>query len=126
MTDYEFTMKESGGCGTIVYHEQDQRIGEKIYWEISTDPDEEIVIWPMDLREWDEPRGKEIDTEHQLKILQCLRQWLKTQNIRSNIDLPLEVTTTDQECVWADCSGRRIKGSPYCPRHYDLNLLVVD
>ena len=122
MTNHQFIMKNSGRWGNVVYCEGDRRI-EEIYWEISGNPDYDIGFWPIDLREWDKPKGKAIDKEHQLKILRSLRQWLKNQNIRSNIDLPPETTITDQPCVWADCSVQKIKGSAFCLRHHDLNLL---
>ncbi|MHC4167870.1 MAG: hypothetical protein ACYSWQ_13000 [Planctomycetota bacterium] len=120
MTDHQFIMSDSGRCGTITYHEGVRRI--EIYWEISGNPDGDIVVWP-NLREWSSPENTTIGKEHQLEILRSLRQWLKNRNKKSNIDLPSEVTTTDKPCIWANCDDRKIKGSPYCLRHYELDML---
>ena len=121
MPNHQFVMNKSGLSGIITYHEGVNSID--IYWEISGSTDHDIVFCPIDLREWDNPKGTKISTEHQLEILRNLRVWLNNQNIKSNIDLPLEVTITDQQCMWANCSERKIKGSAYCLYHYDLNLL---
>ncbi len=77
----------------------------------------------MGLKEWANPKGVKIDKEHRLKILYRLRRWLKEQDIRSNLDLPSEIETVEARCMWRDCAERRIKGSVFCMRHYDLNLL---
>ena len=120
MNEHQFVMNGSGRCGTITYRERDRCI--EIYWERSANPDHDIVIWP-NLREWSNPKNKAIDRDHQLEILCSLRQWLQNQNKKSNIDLPLEVTTAEKPCIWANCEDRRIKGSPYCLRHYELDMI---
>lgn len=120
MNEHKFIMSSSGRCGTITYSEGERSID--IYWEISAHPHEDIVIWP-NLKEWSYPENATINKEHQLEILRDLRQWLKNQNKKSNIDLPSDVSTTDKACVWANCDDRRIKGSPYCLRHYELDMI---
>ena len=113
MSEFSFTTDGSVHSGPIVYREGNLSI--EIPWEWSGNPNYDICFSPIELRWWDE--------EHQLKILYKLRQWLKDQNMKSTIDLPSEIEITDRSCVWANCSDRRIKGSAYCLRHYDLNLL---
>ena len=113
MDEFSFTMDGSVHSGPIVYREGTLSV--EIPWEWSGNPKYDICFAPIDLRGWDE--------EHRLKILGKLRHWLKDKNMKSNIDLPSEIETTDQPWRWANCSERRIKGSAYCPRHRDLNLL---
>ena len=105
-----------------IYYVEDGRLCE-IYYEGSCRETHSIGVLPIDLREWIYPKGEKIDMEHQLTILRDLHQWLKNQNIRSNLDLPSGSTVTDQPCVWAHCGKPRIKGSAYCLHHYELNLL---
>jgi len=114
-------MNKSGRDGIITYHEGAMSI--EIYWERSGSPLYDICLATIDLREWKNPKGVKIDKEHQLEILRNLRQWLKDQNIKSNIDLHSEIETIDRRCAWRKCDQRRIKGSAYCPYHYDYNLL---
>ena len=121
MSEFSLTMNGSVRSGPIVYREEAPSV--KIAWEWSGNPNRDICFGYIDLRERHEPKGTKIDKEHQLKILRKLRQWLKDQNIRSPLDLGLETETIDQRCCWADCSELKVKGSAYCPRHRDLNLL---
>ncbi|MBL7186850.1 MAG: hypothetical protein ISS70_11055 [Phycisphaerae bacterium] len=121
MSGFSFTRDGDVYSGPFIYREEDRRVN--IYWEWSIDPNHDIGFGYIDLREWHEPKGTKIDKEHQLKILRKLRQWLKDQNVKSPLDLPLEIETTDRPCHWANCSERKTKGSAYCPRHRDLSLL---
>jgi hypothetical protein len=82
-----------------------------------------FVFGYMNLREWVIPEGVAIDKEHQLKILHDLRLWLKQRRRKSDIDLPIRIELADRRCAWKECEEQKIKGSAYCPRHYDLNLL---
>ncbi len=124
MADYRFVMNDRDRCGTVVYHEGDRNI--EIYWEPmasygsgATDG----VGLCLNLKEWTDPKGVRIDREHQLEILYRLRQWLKDQKIRSSVDLPSNIKTTDRQCLWRDCAERRIKGSVFCMLHHDWDVL---
>jgi hypothetical protein len=115
----------SGRDGTIDYREGDRSL--EIYWEVrvrsKSDRTGSGIFLYMGLNTWKNPEGVKIDKEHRLKILYRLRQWLKDQDISSNVELPPEIETVDQPCMWRDCTEGRVKGSVFCIRHYDLNLL---
>jgi hypothetical protein len=100
MSEFSFTKDGSVRSGPIVYREEDRSVN--IAWEWSGDPNYDICFAYIDLREWDEPKGIKIDEEHQLQILNKLRQWLNDQNIKSTIDLPSRIEFTDQSCRWAN------------------------
>ena len=86
-------------------------------------PEYDILLAPMDLKEWDEPKGVNISLERQIKILQKLRLWTKEQKLKTDIDLPINLDFEDKPCVCMGCNEHRLKGSAYCSRHYDENLL---
>ena len=116
-----FTMRCSGRCGVIVYHSGKREI--EIEWEMSGVPEHDILLAPIDLRQWNEPKGIEIPRDKQIEILRALRSWTKAEKLRTDIDLPLRVEFEDNPCGWAGCSEPRIKDSAYCSNHYDENLL---
>lgn len=111
-----------GGRAGYIYYVEDAHVCEMGYEGCGGEACQ-IGLYPIDLRKWIIPEGKSIDEEHQLKILRSMRQWLKSQKLKSSIDLPSELIATDLPCVWPDCGERKIKGLPYCLYHSDLFLL---
>lgn len=120
---FSFYMNASGRCGTIVYYEADR--SKEMYWEMSGSSEYDILLAPLDLREWDSPKGVSIETDHQVTILHRMRNWLDENNYRSNISLPKTIEMTGQSCAWSGCSAMKIEGSAFCLKHYDINLLVL-
>ena len=117
----EFTMKPSGRSGAIVYQSGVYKI--EIEYEMSGSLENDILLAPMDLREWSEPEGSEIPGEKQIEILDKLRSWTNTQKLKTDIDLPLNLDVEDEPCAWSGCNKNRIKDSAYCSIHYDETLL---
>ncbi len=117
----DFTMKSSGRCGAVIYQSGEDKI--EIEWEISGVPENDILLAPMDLREWNEPKGTEIPRDKQIEILHKLRSWTKEQKLKTDIDLPLNLEFEDDPCLWVGCNEHKIKGFAYCSQHYDENLL---
>ena len=120
MNQNDFKMNNDGRCGTITYRSGGNKI--EIEWEMSGSPEHDILLAPMDLREWSEPKGVKIPFEIQIEILKKLRSWFKDKNLKSDIDFPV-LDVEDKKCVWAGCRSNRLKGLAYCSRHYDENLL---
>ena len=104
-----------------IYYVEDGHLCE-IYYEPSDGLPFNIALSSLDLRKWARPEGKTIPRDKQLEILHKLRSWLREQKLRTGIDQPTTLQV-DRRCAWRECTERRIKGSAYCPHHYDLNLL---
>ena len=117
----QFKMNRSGRSGSITYQSGDKKI--EIYWEMSGVPEYDILLAPIDLKEWYNPKGVKIPLEVQMQILQELRSWFKEQNLKTEIDLPYNLELEDKPCSWVGCNKHRLKGFAYCSRHYDENLL---
>jgi len=116
-----FTMHHSGRNGRITYQAGNSKV--EIYWEMSGSVEYDILLAPIDLKEWDEPKGIAIPLKKQIEILHELRSWTIDQKLRTDIDLPMDLSFEDIACAWVGCSENRIKGSAYCSMHYDENLL---
>jgi hypothetical protein len=117
----EFKMNNHGRCGTITYKTGCNKI--VVEWEMSGSPEYDILLAPMDIREWNEPKGIKIPLEMQKEFLQSLRSWFKYKGLKSDIDFPLS-DVEDIECILAGCDRNRLKGSAYCSTHYDELLLT--
>ena len=117
----EFTMKLSGRSGAIVYQSGGYKI--EIECEMSGSLENDILLAPMDLSEWSEPKGSEIPHDKQIEILHKLRSWTKEQKLKTDIDLPFNLNVEDDLCAWSGCNENRIKDSAYCNMHYDETLL---
>jgi hypothetical protein len=116
-----FKMNRSGRSGSIIFQKGNNKL--EIYWEMSGSSEFDILLAPLDLKEWDEPKGVKIPLEQQLQLLQGLRSWAKKKKMRTDIDLPNDISTEDKPCGWVKCNRNRLKDSAYCNRHYDENLL---
>jgi len=121
MRENNFKMNNRGRSGSITYHSADNMI--EVYWEMSGVPEYDILLAPIDLREWDEPKGVKIQLEMQIDILQKLRKWTKEQKLKTDIDRPNNSQFEDKPCAWVGCNEHRLMDSAYCDRHYDENLL---
>jgi hypothetical protein len=121
MKENDFQMNSSGRSGSITYQSADKKI--KVYWEMSGAPEYDILLAPIDLKEWNEPKGVKIQLEMQKDILQKLRKWTKEQKLKTDIDLPNNLEFEEKPCAWMGCNEHRLKGSAYCSGHYDENLL---
>ena len=117
-----FTMNISGRDGSILYKAENNQIN--IYWEMSGSVKYGILLAPLDLRKWDEPKGIKISRKNQIEILHKLQAWLKTQKIKSNIDIPLSLEFDDETCNWGGCREPKVKGLAFCMMHYDETLLI--
>ena len=116
-----FTMNRSGRSGSIIYQARNNQV--KIYWEMSGSIEYDILLTPIDLKEWDEPKGIAIPLKEQIEILYKLRSWTNDQKLKTDADLPAVLSFEDTTCAWVGCSENRINGFAYCTMHYDENLL---
>lgn len=116
-----FKMNTCGRCGSIIYQTADNKI--EIDYEMSGVSEYDILLAPMDLREWDEPKGVSIPFETQIEILQKLRKWTKEQKIKTDIDAPKSLVSENEMCGRIRCDEHRLHSSVYCRNHYDENLL---
>jgi hypothetical protein len=119
--DVSFKMERDGRCGNIIYRDGDRVL--KMYWEISAVRKYDILLAPIDLRQWGEPGNEKIDQDEQLEILDQLRSWLQWEGIKSNIDRDSNALLDTRSCVHMKCNQPRIKGVAYCRKHFDINLL---
>lgn len=113
-------MNNDGRCGTITYQSGSNKI--VIEWEMSGSAEHDILLAPIDLTEWSEPKGVKIPFEMQKEILQKLRSWAKDKKLRTDIDFPIS-DVENIKCIWAGCNRNRLKGFAYCSTHYDETLL---
>jgi hypothetical protein len=119
-----FSGQLAGRSGFITYREADREL--KIYWELSGSSKHQVLISP-DFRSWlNMPEGhmSHISEETQLELLFALRGWLSSQNIRSDIDSPSDLSKQEARCIWAGCDSPRLKGYYYCRHHFDLSCLT--
>ena len=113
-------MEAFGRTGVISYEEDGHSID--IEWEISGGSNLDILLAPMDIRKWTSS-GENISKEKQKEILYRLREWLPTQRIKSDIDLPAHLNISDHECLLFGCKQRAINDSAFCQEHYDDTFL---
>jgi hypothetical protein len=116
-----FTLNSSGRCGSITFNEHGKKL--EICWEMSGVPDHDILLGPVDFREWTFPAGEKLTQAKQKDILDSLRQWLVAQGIRTNIDVPDIEQLSEEKCMWAECRNRAVRGIAYCPEHIDFTTL---
>ena len=119
-TPGEFSGKIQGRDGYITYREAPREL--RIYWEVSSSPRFNALLSP-DFRRWPSS-GEVIPEKRQLELLGALRDWLKAQNLRSNIDLPSDTSEDESACLWAGCGRPRLKHYYYCRLHFDLSCLA--
>jgi hypothetical protein len=116
----KFRGQLAGRSGFIVYRELNREL--KVYWELSGSAEYDILVSP-DFRSWSHAPEKHLSEEKQLSLLFALREWLSAQNVRSDIDQPADLSEETAPCIWAKCSGKRLKLYYYCKHHFDLSCL---
>ena len=116
-----FHFKSHGRAGIIAYIEDGNVL--EIYYESSGAREYDILLAPIDLTEWMQPKGEKIPKNKQLEILHKLRDWLQLKRFRSNIDFPAKVELTNEQCLLAGCESQTVKGSFYCQQHYEEMML---
>ncbi len=121
MKENAFKMNTYGRCGSITYQTADHKI--EIDWEMSGVSQYDILLAPVDLREWNEPKGVAIPIESQIEILQKLRDWAKKQKLKTDIDAPTDLDSEHKPCGRTGCDEHRLHGSVYCRTHFDESLL---
>jgi hypothetical protein len=99
---YSFAMTTSGRCGSITYTEAGKTLD--IDWEMSGASHYDILIGPVDLREWQFPQGKKIPEDQQKIILARLRDWLAAKRLRTDVDLPQFTEVSEKTWLRAGCS----------------------
>ena len=99
---YGFSMTTSGRCGSITYTETGKTLD--IDWEMSGVSHYDILIAPVDLREWQFPQGEKIPEDQQKIIPARLREWLAAKRLRTDIDLPQFAEVSETTCMRAGCS----------------------
>ena len=120
----EFSGRIGGGrCGYIYYREPPKEL--KIYWESSGSPECDAVLMP-DFRCWPETPEQRISEDRQVQLLEALRDWLKSQKIRTNLDPPPRQSDDTTLCLWDGCDRPRLQQCYYCRPHFDLSCLVRD
>ena len=119
MSIYKFKRTFQGRCGSVECADSVNVVD--IDWEISGTSDYDILLAPLDLRQW--KSGTPIPKNTQHDILNELRLWLIEQNIRSDVARPRRVSNSNGFCQRSGCSKQAIDGLMYCAFHYDENLL---
>jgi hypothetical protein len=114
-------MKSQGRSGFIRF--QSDKYLKDIWWEASGVPDKDILLAPLDLQEWDQPKGIKIEKLRQIEIVNELRKWLKIKKIKSNIEIPNEGRTQEGKCEWIQCNEKKLLGIAYCEGHFNQTLL---
>jgi hypothetical protein len=112
----------SGRSGEIEYREQGKVL--LIPCEISGVPRYELLLAPLNLTSWTSA-SEPIHALKQREILSALRPWLGSQRLRTDIDLPAQISSSEARCQWSGCQQRQLVGSAYCPEHYDATLLCA-
>ena len=116
-----------GRCGYIHYYQNDKRV--TLNWEMSGESNVcDILLLPLNLKEWSEPKGVKISKDEQYEILRDLDRLLVAKRIRSDVTLALEkynkIEVENIPCIWAKCKQNRIKGMVYCMNHYEDGFFV--
>jgi len=116
-----FELVQNGRSGEIVYTSNSKCI--RFYYEISGTPRFDILLAPINLRELEKPKGEVLSIEMQLEVLTDLRRWLIEKKIKSDIDLPSDISLSNEKCGWNQCNKHRINGKAYCIDHFNKTLL---
>ncbi len=78
-----FTFKPQGRSGFVYYKESNHVL--EIYWEMSGVPEFDILISPLEIREWTVPPGCPISPEKQKEIVAGLGKFLVASKVRADI-----------------------------------------
>lgn len=112
-----FQLTREGRCGYIKFEENGFK--KDLYWEMSGSKKFDILMSPVNLRYWDEPRGLALSEEERLHFLNKLRNYLDSIKYRSDIHLPSNLTEVNKKCIWKGCKNSGFDKLSYCQEHYD-------
>jgi hypothetical protein len=115
-----FHLRMSNRSGEIECREQGKML--RIDCEMSRVSRYDLLLAPLSLASWSSP-SEPIDAAKQREILSALRQWLGSQRLRTDIDLPAQASASEAKCHWSGCKQPQLGGSAYCEEHYDATLL---
>jgi hypothetical protein len=90
---------------------------------MSGSPDRDILMGPLDFAKWTSHPEQAIPEEKQLSLLSQLRRWLTDHALRSDVDLPTDISEDAAKCARLDCDRRKLRASAYCRYHFDLACL---
>jgi hypothetical protein len=97
----------------------------EIYWEISGVPSYDILVSGITAG-WTLPVGELMGAAKQFELLSRLREFLAKIGLKTNIDLPSDLTEDDASCMWSGCERRRLHNRMVCRHHFDLGFLSND
>jgi hypothetical protein len=115
-----FQLRTTGRCGEIECREGERVL--LIPWEMSGSPKYDLLLAPLNLTSWSSNPDEPIPPLKQREVLTALRQWLRSERLRTDIDLPAEGRSSGASCQWSGCKRRQLAGSAYCEEHYDATL----
>src|SRR5262245_59387265 len=101
-------MIKSGRCGEIEVSERGNCV--RLYWEMSGSPAFDLLLAPLDLTFWATGAKDPIPLAKQREILAALRQWLQSQRLRTDIDLPTDRRASEAICQWHGCEHPQLIG----------------
>ena len=109
-----------GRTGVLRYIEGGRAV--EVDWEISGVGEYDILLANRGLRYW---KGEDvaIPIEKRLGILKVFREWMQSNNMRSDWCLPEKFEVAEDGCMRVGCEERRLEDYAYCRRHYDLILI---
>lgn len=116
-----FTSEDKGRCGYIYYREGDKM--REIGWEMSGVPELDILVDGIKAT-WTIPAHVPIPIEQRLEILGRLRAFLAGRKLKTNVDLPADLSLTTERCRLLGCTQYRLRGQAYCRQHFDLSFVM--
>ena len=118
-----FRLINTGREGAILYQESDHVL--VLEWEMAGSQSD-ILFFGSSFNNWSYPQGSPISLDKQIEILDQLRIWLIQNNIKSNIDLPENITPSGKKCSWAGCNNPQLGDKRICLYHFNLSCLGMD
>jgi len=119
-----FTYDGRGREGSIYFKEGDKLLD--FEWEMSGVPRFDILLYGLNASSWTLPKGVPIPIAKQLELLTRLRVFLAGMKIKTDIDLPVDLSESKEPCMWSGCGQRSLQASMYCRHHLDLVYLAAN
>lgn len=92
-----FQLRTTGRRGEIECREAAGRVL-RIPWEMSGSPEYDLLLAPLNLSCWSSSADASIPPPKQRGILAALRHWLRSRNLRTDIDLPEDGRSAEARC----------------------------